>query len=70
MDPELAKQQIDQMDERGWMFNRFHSRTLYFISQGGPGTWGLGLAGKGKGRQECPDGPYGFGDLTAVITSI
>ena len=34
VDPQRREQQIDQRDERGGMFNGFHSQTLYNVSQG------------------------------------
>ena len=40
VDPERREQQIDERDERGGMFNCFHSQTLYNVSQG-PRACGL-----------------------------
>ena len=34
VDPQRREQQIDQRDERGGVFNGFHSQTLYYFSQG------------------------------------
>src|SRR5689334_17337110 len=37
VDPQRREEQVDQRNEWGGMFNSFHSRTLYYFSQG-PGT--------------------------------
>jgi hypothetical protein len=80
MDSQRSKEEIDEMDERGRMFDCFHSRTLYNVSQAGrqasrlAGRQEAGRAGgQAKAKKAvriAPDGLYGLGDLTAVFTSI